>query len=229
MVVVVLVAIVMGSVSGPAVARVEHGVGTKDGSALVRKVGNIGELVAVKLKHTAQLRLLSPLAVQAVTNISHILVKNLDLGFVQKGLVAVSGNLGGVLGNFLLVVLDIVLSLGDSLSELEDLKSEGLNGDDLIGVDVNLLGVALLVSEGTAKVEVVHGVVVALGHDGARPATLGTGLSSGGGGGLSGDCGGGSGVSLQVNGGSRDSKGGEGGSEFHFVLVISIIFISGSL
>jgi hypothetical protein len=216
-IVVVIVAIVMRSASGPAVAWVQHGVGTKDGSALVGKVGNISELVAVKLKYAAQLRLLSPLAVQAVTNISHILVKNLDLGFVQKSLVAVSGNLGGILGDFLLVVLNIVLSLSDSLSELEDLESEGLNGDNLIGVDVNLLGVALLVSERTAEVEVVHGVVVALGHNGAGPATLGTSLSSAGGGGLSADCGGSSGVSLQINGGSRDSEGGEGGSEFHFV------------
>ena len=75
MVVVVIVTIVMMvRMSGPAVARVQHGVGTEDGGALVGEVGHVGELMAVKLKHMAELLLLSPLAVEAVADVGNILV-----------------------------------------------------------------------------------------------------------------------------------------------------------
>ena len=56
-------------------------------------------------------------------------------------------NFSGVQANVIRAFLIIVLGLCDPLSQLQDLKPEGLNCDDLVGVDVNLLLVAVLVRE----------------------------------------------------------------------------------
>ena len=181
-------------VCGPGVGGGEHGAGTEDGLALVGEVGHVGELVAVELEHVAEGGLVVPLTAKALGNVTGVGEENVDLSLGKKSLVGVGGDLGLVLGNSLSVVFEIVLGLGNALGELEDLETEGLDGNDLVGVDVDLLLVALLVGNGGGEVEVVDGVVERLRHDGTVVARLG----------------------LKVDSGGGDSKGCNSGEGFHF-------------
>ena len=83
----------------------------------------------------------------------------------MKCLVTIGVNLALVLLDFLSIGLKVVLSLSDSLGELENLEAEGLDGYDLVRVDIDLLLVAVLVSEGGLHIEVLDSVVVVLWHD----------------------------------------------------------------
>lgn len=180
-------------------------------------MGNIGELVAVELEDLAEGGLLAPLTAKAVRNIVHILVEHIDLGLVAQGGTSVVVDFGGIGLNLVRVFLVVPLGLGDSLGELQDLESEGLDGDDLIGVDINLLLVAVLISEGGIQVEVMDSVLVVLWNNGARVARLSSSFSSGFsldlGLSLSFDLG--SGISAEVNSLSGECKGGKSSEEFH--------------
>ena len=145
----------------------------------------------------------------------------------MKCLVTIGVNLALVLLDFLSIGLKVVLSLSDSLGELENLEAEGFDGDDLVRVDIDLLLIAVLVCEGGLHVEVVDSVVVVLWHDWAIVSStsfsgglsssfglgfdfsLGSDLCGGCGldGGLCGDIG--VSISAEVNslgGGSKDCK-----------------------
>ena len=63
----------------PAVCLVKMRARSKDGLALVGQVCNIGELMAVELKHGAERLLFIPLSVQAVLYIMHIHEESIDL------------------------------------------------------------------------------------------------------------------------------------------------------
>ena len=193
------------------------GAGAEDSLALVGQVSDVGELMAVELEHGAESLLLVPLTGEAVGNIVHILVKNIDLRLVVEsalGVVVDSGVVGSDVSGVLLVV---PLGLSDSLGELKNLKSEGLNSDNLIRVDVDLFLIAVLIREWGIEVEVVHGVVVVLWHDGAVVSSTSLGGSLSGGLNLSlslsGDFG--SDISAQVKGLGGESKNGKSSSEFH--------------
>lgn len=182
--VVVRVVVVVGNtvVGGPHVGWHHHGAGAEDGLALVGKVSDVGELVAVQLEDVAQVGLLVPLTVKALGNISQVEEEHVNFGLGEESLVGVVRDLGLVSSNSLSVVFVVVLSLSDALGELENFETEGLDGDDLVGVDVELLLVALLVSDGGVHVEVMDSVVEVLRHDGAIVARgdLGGDLSLGG-------------------------------------------------
>ena len=105
----------------------------------------------------------------------------------------------------------VELGLCDSLSELEHLKAEGLNSDNLIGVDVDLLLVAFLVCERSLHVESMNGVLVVLRHDGAIVACFLFGDCLDGKGGLSGDIG--IGAKVKGLGGGCESR--KTKNEFH--------------
>ena len=194
--------------SGPGVSLVQVGAGSEDALALVGKVSDVGELMAVELENGSQGLLLLPLTAKAVGDVVDILVENLNLTLVLEGLVGVGDDLRLVLGDLLGVVLVVVLGLSDSLGELEDFESEGLDSDDLVGVDVDLLLIALLVCEGRLHVEVVDGGTVVLGDDGTVVSS-----TSGFGGDLSEDLGGGFGLNVERSGG--DGKSCERKNEFH--------------
>ena len=199
----------------PGVSGMKMGAGSENGFALVWQVGDIGELMAVELEDGAEGGLLAPLTAQAVRNIVHILVEHIDLGLVAQGGTSVVVNFGGIGLNLVRVLLVVPLGLGDSLGELQDLKSEGLDGDDLIGVDINLLLVAVLISEWGIQVEVVDGVLVVLWNNGAIVALLSSGFSSGLSFDLSLSFDLGSGISAEVNSLSGECKGGKSSEEFH--------------
>ena len=201
--------------SGPGVSLVQVGAGSEDGLALVGKVSDVGELMAVELENGSQGLLLLPLTAKAVGDVVDILVENLNLTLVLEGLVGVGDDLGLVLGDLLGVVLVVVLGLSDSLGKLEDFESEGLDSDDLVGVDVDLLLIALLVCEGRLHVEVLDGVSVVFGNDGTVVGAAFGDVS--GDGGLGKDLSGGLnlGLDLGVEGNDGDGKSCETKNKFH--------------
>ncbi len=201
-------------VAGPGVGAVHHGTGAEDGLALVGQVGHVGELVAVELKHSAEGGLLAPLALQAVLDVPGVGEQEVNLGLVNESSTRVGGDLGFVLSNLNLVLLEVGLGLGNLLGQLKNLETEGLNGNNLVGVDVNLLLVALLVGELGVQVEVVHSLVVVLRHNGAI-----VGGGGGGGAGLSSCFSLGSSVGVHFNGSGSVCEHGEGSNKFHDFLV----------
>ena len=144
---VVVVAVSMNVIYRPAVGAIKVGSGSQDWLALVWEVGHVGELMAVEFEDSPESLLIVPLAGEAVSNILHVQEEHVDLGFVVEGSSRVSSNLGLVLSNLLGVELEVCFSLGNSGSQLHHLESEGLDSDDLIGIDVNLLLIALLIRE----------------------------------------------------------------------------------
>ena len=157
----------------------------------------------------------------------------------MKCLVTIGVNLALVLLDFLSIGLKVVLSLSDSLGELEHLEAEGLDGDDLVRVDIDLLLIAVLVCEGGLHIEVLDSVVVVLWHDwaivsltsfsGGLSSSFGLGFDFGlggdlrGNGGLDGGLSGDIDVSIsaEVNslgGGSKDCKT---KNKFHDLLVFN--------
>lgn len=199
---------------GPGVGRVQLRVCAEDGLALVGQVSDVSELMAVELEHAAERLLFVPLAGQAVSNIVDILVKHVNLRFVVKSVCSVGVNFGVVGSNSLGVVLEIVLSLSDSLRKLKHFKSKGFDGNDLVGVNVDLLLIALLVCEGGVQVKIVHCVVVVVRHDGTVVAFGSSGLDRD----ISFN------ISAQVNGLGGDSESSKRKNEFHSCLSI-LIFI----
>lgn len=199
---------------GPGVGRVQLRVCAEDGLALVGQVSDVSELMAVELEHAAERLLFVPLAGQAVSNIVDILVKHVNLRFVVKSVCSVGVNFGVVGSNSLGVVLEIVLSLSDSLRKLKHFKSKGFDGNDLVGVNVDLLLIALLVCEGGAQIKIVHCVVVVVRHDGTVVAFGSSGLDRD----ISFN------ISAQVNGLGGDSESSKRKNEFHSCLSI-LIFI----
>lgn len=187
------------------------GTSSEDSLALVRQVCDIGELMAVELKDGTESLLLVPLTVEALLDVVHILVQNVNLCLVVQSALSIVSNLGTVCTDFDGVSFIVVLSLSDSLCELENLKSESLDGDNLVGVDVDLLLVAILVREWRVKVVAMDGVVVVLGNDRAVVATLSLGLGLG-------SCLGGdfsSSIGAQAEGLGGESNGCKSGKEFH--------------
>lgn len=69
----------MSALCGPGVCGVQGGALAEDGLALVRKVGHVGELMAVELEDGAEGLLLVPLAAQAACDIIDVLEEHIDL------------------------------------------------------------------------------------------------------------------------------------------------------
>lgn len=162
----------------PGVDGVEGRSGCEDRFTLERQVGNVSELVAVEFEDAAQRVLILPLASQALCNVLHVIVKNFDLGLGKKSLVGVGSDLCLVLGDLDRVVFEVVLGGRYALRQIKHFETEGLNSDDLVGVDVDLLLVAFLVRDRVSQVEFVNSLVEALRHDGCVPALTHTGGGS---------------------------------------------------
>ena len=141
-------------------------------------MSHIGELMAVELEHSTERLLFVPLAAQAAGNVVNVLVEHVNLRLVVKGLVAVCNDLALILLYLLRICLKIVLSLSDALCQPQNFQSEGLDRDNLIRVDIDLLFVAVLISEGLLKVEIVNGIVVIFWHDRTIIAFPGFGFCS---------------------------------------------------
>lgn len=189
---------------GPRVDVAEGGTGSEDGLALFGKHSNVGELMAVKLNNIAESPLLRPLSGESLSDVINMKLKNIDLGFVLEGHERVHGDSSLVHGDLSSVMLEVVLGMGDSVRELKDFETDGLDGEDLVRVDIDLLLVALLIGEWGVDVEGMHGVVVDLRDDGDAGRDV-------------------SDLSTEVDGGDGGSNGSESSSEFHFYLVVVVI------
>jgi hypothetical protein len=156
---------------GPGVGLGEHGASNENFFALRRDVGNEGELVAVELQNVAQLLLLVELTVEALADVVRVHVEHRDVGLVVQGASLVLDQALAVFVDVAVVLVVGVHHGGDPAVQADQLQSQGLDRDDLVRVDVNLLLVALLVSEGHRQVEVLPGVGVVLGHKGVLGST----------------------------------------------------------
>lgn len=187
------------------------GTSSEDSLALVRQVCDVCELMAVELKDGTESLLLVPLTIEALLDVVHILVQYVNLCLIVQSVLSIFSNLGTVCIDFDGVSFIIVLSLSDSLGELENLKSESLDSDDLVGVDVDLLLVAILVREWRIKVVAMNGVFVVLRNDRAVVGSFSLGLSLGSR--LGGNfC---SSIGAQAEGLGGESNGRKSSKEFH--------------
>jgi len=159
--------------AGPFVCLVQRGARPEHLLALVGQAGHIRELVAVELEDAAQLALLRVLPVQALVYIFHVHRQLLNARFVVQRHLMVRYDAVRVASNLRSVRLLVVLRLRDRVVQLHHLDAEGLDRDDLIGVDVELLLVSFLIGRSFAQIEVLHGRVVVFGHDGACVAAWG--------------------------------------------------------
>ena len=133
---------------GPGVSLVEHGASNQNFFALRRDVGNEGELVAVELQNVAQLLLLVELTVEALADVVRVQVEHRDVGLVVQGASLVRDQALAVFVDVAVVLVVGVHNGGDPAVQADQLQSQGLDRDDLVRVDVDLLLVALLVNEG---------------------------------------------------------------------------------
>lgn len=162
----------------PGVHVGKDGSGSEDGIALWWDVRHIGVLMAVKLKDTSVDLFLSPLSLEGHHKIVDIHIESHDSLGVVEGSSGVLRDLLSVVGNNGGMDLEIVLSLLNSHGELENLNSEGLNGDDLIGVDIDLVVVEVLGDGWEAEINIMDGHGVVLWNNGWVISSLGGGNSS---------------------------------------------------
>ena len=176
-------------------------------------MGYVGVLMAVELYNRSELFLLGPLAAEAIGNIIYVFVENLDLCLVGQSFICILCNFLSVLLNLMSIGLEVILSLSNSLCELQHFESKCFDGDDLIGVNVNLLLIAFLIGERLLKAKFVDSLTVFLWDDRTVVSCLnfGTCLSENFNGSLS------LYFSLrgQINGISECSNGGEGKNKLH--------------
>lgn len=133
---------------GPSIDSIQVSASAENGLALMWQVGHVSVLMAVELDDGSKLLLFAPLTTEAVGNIVDIVVKNLDLGFVDKSFVRILCDFLSILIDLFSVGLEVVLSLSDSLGKLQDFESKGLDSDDLVRVDIDLLLITFLICEG---------------------------------------------------------------------------------
>ena len=95
--------------------------------------------MTVKFENAAEDSLLRKLSSQALVDILHIEEEHVNFGFAKETLSTVVIDLSLVCHNQIPVFCKVLLGSGDALGQLKDLKTEGLDGDDLVGVYVNLL------------------------------------------------------------------------------------------
>ena len=135
--------------------------------------------MAIELHNRSELFLLGPLAAEAVCNVIYVIVEDLDLCFIGQSFVSILCNFRSVFLNLMSIGLEVVLSLSNSLSELQHFESKCFNSDDLIRVNINLLLIALLICERLLKAKFVDSLTVFLWDDGTVVSCLsfGTNLS----------------------------------------------------
>ena len=88
--------------------------------------------MAVKLEDTSVGLLLSPLSLESHHQVIDIHIEGHNGLSIVEGGARVGRDLGSVVSNDSRMHLEIIFSLLDSLSDLENLKSDGLNSNDLI-------------------------------------------------------------------------------------------------
>ena len=114
-------------------------------------MGYIGVLVAVELKNASVGLFLSPLSLESHHKIVDIHIESHDgLSVVESG-TGVLRDLLSIVSNDCSVDLEVILSLLNSHGELKNLNSKGLDGYDLVRVDIDLIVEELEISKATAE------------------------------------------------------------------------------
>ena len=106
-----------------------------------------------------------PLPPEAVFDVVDISIEFFNVGFVSAGFPVIFADLFSVVSDFSGVVLDLFLGPLNSSNELSKDDSGGLNGDDLVRIDVNLVLVALSINSWLVDVEVIDSISVVLRSD----------------------------------------------------------------
>lgn len=143
----------------------ESGSINKDWLAFVHDPLNIGLGVAVELNDVPVKSLFSFLSFKAIFKVADIRFQLLDVGGVGTGLPVVLADLISVVCDFSGVLLDLFLGPFNSLNELGKDDSCGLDSDDLVRVDVNLMGIAFVIDGWFINVPSINSVSVALWSD----------------------------------------------------------------
>ena len=129
--------------------------------ALVHDPLDVGLGVAVKLNDSSVKSLHFSLSIKAVFEVINVLSQLLDVSLVSTGfpvvftdLLSVECDLGGILINFFLCPFN-------SLNQLRKNDSGGLNGNDLVGVDIDLMCIAIIVDGWFVDAPFIDGVAKA--------------------------------------------------------------------
>ena len=128
--------------------------------------------VAVELDDSSVPGLFSCLSSHAVLKITDIAFKFFNIGSVGAGLPVVLSDVFSVVGNSAGIFLDLFLGPLNSLDKLLEDDSSGLNRNDLVRVNVYLMGVALIINGWLVDVEIVDGIAETLWSDWASVAVV---------------------------------------------------------
>ena len=143
----------------------EPGSINKDVLALVHDPGDIGLGVAVEFNDSSVLSLHTFLSVEAVFDVVNVSTKLLNVSFVCAGFPVVLANLFSVISDLLGIVFDFFLCPLNSLDELGKNDSGGFNCNNLVRVDIYLMGIALVVNCWFVDIPIVDGISKALWSD----------------------------------------------------------------
>ena len=152
-------------VVGPLDSVLEFSSVNEDVLALVHHPRNVGLGVAVKLNDGSVESLHSLLSVEAVFNIVDVSAELFNVGFVGSGFPVILADLFSVVSDLLGIVLDFFLGPFNSLNELLKDDSGSFDCDDLVRVDVDLVGVALVIDGWLVDVPVIDSISKALWGD----------------------------------------------------------------
>ena len=121
--------------------------------------------VAVEFNDSSVLSLHTFLSVEALFDVVDVSAKLLDVSFISAGFPVVLADFLSVVSDLLGIVFDFLLGPLNSLNELGQNDSGGFNRDDLVRVDVDLMGVALVINGWFVDIPVVDGISKALWSD----------------------------------------------------------------
>ena len=121
--------------------------------------------VAVEFNDSSVLSLHTFLSVEALFDVIDISAKLLNVSFISAGFPVVLADFFSVVSDLLGIVFDFLLGPLNSLNELGQDDSGGFNRDNLVRVDVDLMGVALVINGWLVDIPVINGISKALWSD----------------------------------------------------------------
>ena len=144
---------------GAVISIYEFSFVNQDGNALVHDPFNVGLGVAVELEDLSVEFFFSLLSLEAGFEVHNVEFDSRDVGSVLESVPGVAVDVGKVILDFSVVFGDIALGTVNSVLKSDEEETDGLNSNNLVGVDVNLVGVPLVVRELSVEIEVVNSCV----------------------------------------------------------------------
>lgn len=127
----------------------------QNGDALVHNPFNVGLGVAVELENFSVQLFFSLLSLKAGFEVHNVKFDGGDVSSVLESVPCVAVDVGQVVLDFSVIFCDFSLGAVDSLLESDEEETDGLNSNNLIRVDVDLVGVPSVVRELSVEVEAV--------------------------------------------------------------------------